>query len=256
MGLFAFREPVSAWSHCLWMLLSLPATYLLLRRCGGDWSKRFSLLVFGLSLLTCYLGSTLYHGVRLPQEKIDLFDRIDHIGIYVLIAGSYTPLAWCLLRGRWKWGILTVAWFLAAAGTVLVMTCGVLPMFWSTLMYLAMGWGAIFCYFELARLMSHRALRPLLTGGVLYSVGAVLNLLHWPELWPGVFRAHELFHLFVMAGSLAHFWFMLTVVAPSPSESLRPLSQPTRPGFRLALLPIPLDRVRWKSPIQLPRAHG
>ena len=79
--------------------------------------------------------------------------------------------------------------------------------------YLAMGWGESLCYFELARRINHRALLPILYGGLFYSVGAVLNLLRWPTLWPGVFGPHELFHLFVMAGSLCHFWFMLTVVA-------------------------------------------
>ena len=80
-----------------------------------------------------------------------------------------------------------------------------------TLMYLAMGWGAVLCYFEVARRVSHRNLLPIVVGGVLYSSGAVINLLHQPVLWPGVFQAHELFHIFVVAGSLAHYWFMLTV---------------------------------------------
>ena len=256
MDLFAVREPFSAWSHGLWLLLSLPATYLLVRRCGTDCSKRLALLIFGISLATCYAGSTLYHSVRLPREQIDLFDRVDHIGIYVLIAGSYTPLAWCLLRGRWKWGILTAAWVLAAGGTALVVIHGVLPPLWSTLLYLGMGWGAVFCYVEIARMLPHRVLRPLLVGGVLYSVGAVLNLLHWPVLWPGVFRAHELFHLFVMAGSVAHFWFMLTVVAPFAAPAPERRLEPVRSGPRWALPPVAIGRLPWKALLPPTRVHG
>ena len=84
----------------------------------------------------------------------------------------------------------------------------------TTGLYLGMGWGVVACYAELARVVSHRALRPLVAGGLSYSVGAVLNLLRWPVLWPGLFGAHELFHLFVLAGSLAHYRLMLRVVVP------------------------------------------
>jgi hemolysin III len=83
-----------------------------------------------------------------------------------------------------------------------------------TCVYLAMGWGAVVCYARIARVVSHRALGLVVLGGLLYSVGAVLNLLRWPALWPGVFGVHDLFHLFVMAGSLAHYWFILKVVVP------------------------------------------
>jgi hemolysin III len=240
MNLLDFREPVSAWSHCTWMLLSLPGTYLLWRRCDANPVKRFSLLIFGFSLAFCYLASTLYHGVRGPRETLIDFDRIDHIGIFVLIAGSYTPMACCLLRGGWRWGMLAMAWILAAAGSAMFLVCGVLSMGWSTALYLGMGWAAIAGYFEMARTLSHRPLRPLLVGGILYSVGAVINLAHWPVLWPGVFGAHELFHLFVMAGSLSHFLFMYRVVAPFVPEPIPVRVEDGRrpgPGRTLATVP-------------------
>src|SRR5437667_263006 len=98
-----FREPFSAWSHCTWLLLSIPATGLLWRRSRGDLARRLSLLVFGVSLAACYAGSTLFHAVRLEPIWIDWFDALDHVGILILIAGSYTPVAWNLLQGRLKW---------------------------------------------------------------------------------------------------------------------------------------------------------
>ena len=184
------------------MLLSVPATLYLWKRCGGDLGKKLSLLVFGLSLAFCYAGSTLYHGVRCSQAAIAAFNLLDYVGIYVLIAGSYTPLAWNLLRGRWRAVTLGGAWLMAAAGSAVQVVFRTLPQSVTTGLYLAMGWGAIFCYFEIARRLSHRPLRPILVGGILYTVGAVLNLAGWPVLWPGVCGAHEVFHLFVMAGSL------------------------------------------------------
>jgi hypothetical protein len=91
-----------------------------------------------------------------------------------------------------------------------------------------MGWGAVICYIELARAHTHRTLFPLLLGGILYSLGAVLNVAHWPALWPGTFGTHELFHLFVMAGSACHFVFMLEVVA-APSSRVAAAPGPAAP---------------------------
>jgi hemolysin III len=214
MDFLNFREPFNAWSHALWLLMSIPATLLLWRRSGGDLAKRLSLLVFGLSLAACYLGSTLYHGVRADRDGIELFDRLDHVGIHILIAGSYTPVAWNLMRGRWRWGTLAAVWAATVAGSGLHLVNLRVPISLATCEYIVLGWGALFCYFEIARELTHRPLWPLVVGGVFYTVGAVINLAHWPAIWPGVVSPHGFFHLWVMAGSLTHFWFMLTVVVP------------------------------------------
>jgi hemolysin III len=241
MDFFDLREPVSCWTHGLWLALSLPGAYLLWREGRGDRFKQLSLLIFGLSLAFCFAASATYHGVRGSSRAVETLDRIDHIGIYVLIAGTYTPVAWILLRGRMRELVLTVAWAVAALGAVEIWFCGVLSPTVSTCIYLAMGWGALFCYFEIARLLSHRAVRLMLVGGVLYSVGAVFHILHWPVLWPGVFQAHELFHVFVMGGSLAHFWFMLRVVAPFAHTC--PLPRRLEPAVRA---PAPVRVARWR----------
>jgi hemolysin III len=209
-----FREPFSAWTHCASLLLSLPGTLLLWRAGRGDRPKQFGLLAFGLSLAACYAGSTLYHGVRLPERQLAWFETLDFIGIYLLIAGTVTPVALFVLRGRWRWGLLTFVWLLAAVGIGLRLTSAPLSRAVSTGLYLGMGWAAVLAYSELVRALSHRAVRPVLLGGLLYSTGAVLNHVGWPPLWPGAFSAHDLFHLFVMGGSLSHYWFMVKVVAP------------------------------------------
>src|SRR4051812_2745024 len=98
MDAWIFREPASAWTHFVGFLLSLLGTVILLRR-SGDPGKRISLLVYGFCLVTCYAASTLYHGVRLPADRLAVFIRLDSVGIFALIAGSYTPLAWNLMRG-------------------------------------------------------------------------------------------------------------------------------------------------------------
>ena len=120
MNFLDFREPVSTWSHCAGVLLALPGTFLLWRRSAGEPTKRLTLLVYGLTLAFCYSASTLYHGVRLPAAGIAAFARLDGVGIFALIAGSYTPLAWCLLRGHWRRWTLAVVWSVAATATILI----------------------------------------------------------------------------------------------------------------------------------------
>jgi hemolysin III len=161
----------------------------------------------------------------LKEDGIGIYDRLDHLGIHLLIAGSYTPIAWNLLRGRWRLGTLFAVWSATIVASALLLANIQLPRPVETCKYLILGWGALICYFQLTRTLSHRAMWALLLGGVLYSVGAVLNLAHWPAPWPGVVGSHEVFHLWVMGGTLAHFWFMLTVVVPfaySVEEASRP----------------------------------
>jgi hemolysin III len=139
------------------------------------------------------------------------FQRVDHIGIYLLIAGTVTPIALVVLRGRWRVGLLSGIWGLALAGIVLQFEVDV-PMRVLTLMYVVMGWLGCASFFELTRLLGHARLRPPWLGGLFYTVGAVVELFYtvgavidtanWPVLVPGVFVSHELFHPFVMAGSL------------------------------------------------------
>jgi hemolysin III len=229
MDLFDLREPVSAWSHGVWLLLIVPGALLLWRRTRGDRARQKILLGYVVCLAVCASASSLYHGVQVPEDELSVYLLFDHIGIYLLIAGSYTPIAWTLMRGRWRLGTLAAAWLAAAAGISLNLYFGDLPGWLGTTLYLAMGWGSIFCYLELARTFSHATLRPIVFGGVLYSVGAMFHLLQWPILWPGLVGGHEVFHVLVVAGSITHFKFMLRVVAPwvHPQDAM-PVAAPVR----------------------------
>jgi hemolysin III len=219
MDLLDPREPVNTWSHGVWLVIALAGMLLLWQSGRRDRARQLTLLVYGLCLVFCSACSTLFHGVRLPEERIQTFALLDYVGIYMLIAGTYTPIAWTFLRQHWRWGVLALVWIWAALGITVRLTCESLPLWASTCLYLAMGWGAIFCYVELARRLSHRTLLPVIVGGALYSLGAIINLVRAPVLWPDVFEAHELFHVFVVAGSLCHFYFILRVVGPSAIDS-------------------------------------
>src|SRR5262245_32512394 len=106
MGFFDFREPVNTWTHGAWLLLSLPASLLLWRESRGDRPKQLSLAIYGVTLAACFAGSALYHGLPHSETHDRLLLTLDYIGIFLLIAGTYTPAAFTLLRGRRKWSIL------------------------------------------------------------------------------------------------------------------------------------------------------
>jgi hemolysin III len=215
VNLFHLREPISAWSHAIGAIFSVPATLSLWHQSRGQSrAKRISLLIYGLSMLTCYEASTLFHGAHGSAARIATFNLFDHIGIYLYIAGTYTSVAWNVLRAHWRRWTLTMAWLWAFVGSLLQLSRGDLPPLLSTGLYMGMGWAMVFIYYEMARVISHRAMQPIVVGGLCYTVGAVLNVMGWPEIQTGVFGSHEIFHLLVLAGSGAHFWFILKVVVP------------------------------------------
>lgn len=227
MDLFQFREPVCAWTHGIWMVLAVPATLLLVKRSRGNLAKQLSLLIFGVSFLCCFTASTFFHAVHCAQW-IPVCYTLDHIGIYLLIAGTFTPPAVVLLRGAWKWSMLGIIWSLAVSGIICRLVDRNMTMSTATAFYMLMGWSSIFFYFELARILPYRGLRLLTWGSVVYGIGALINLAHWPDPWPDVFGHHEIFHLLAMAGSVAHFRFMLDYIAPYEAPTLFDLV-PTAP---------------------------
>lgn len=212
MDILALREPINSLTHAAGFVFAIIGTVYLLGSRQTPPERRISLLIFGLSLAGCYAASSHYHGSLGGAPHIGFLQRLDHVGIYCLIAGTYTPIASSLLGGKWKRITLTCAWVAAASGSAVILICGVLPTALSTLIYLGLGWGAIFVYREIRRRHPHRILRPLLHGGIAYTVGAGFNLLHWPRSWPWLLGSHEIFHVFVLVGSYWHFVFIASIV--------------------------------------------
>ncbi|QEH38668.1 hemolysin-III related [Aquisphaera giovannonii] len=246
------REPTSAASHGVGFLLAVGLTWLFWHRCAArsraaasagddptlafERGKLVSMLIFGLSLMLCYGASGLYHGADADGRTLATLRRLDHVGIYLLIAGTYTPGVWGLMRGRWRRRTLQVVWAFALCCASRTWLGGVPTRWISTTIYLVMGWGVLICYRELARGLGHRALLPLPVGGVFYSLGALINLSGWPGPSPAAFGAHEVFHLFVLAGTACHVWFMLRVVVPAAAPAPAPVMRgvPRRRDWRPA----------------------
>lgn len=208
------KDPVSCLTHMAGALLSLIGLVLLLVmavRTKTPWHI-VGFAIFGTSMVLLYTASTLYHMLNISDRGNRILRKIDHMMIFVLIAGTYTPICLTLLRGIWGWSILAVVWTIALFGIVLKGFFINTPRWLSTLIYLVMGWIVIVAIYPLVRAMSIGGLVLLSIGGAMYTLGAAIYGFKWPKINFRYFGFHELFHLFVMAGSLSHFLMMYFAV--------------------------------------------
>lgn len=208
-------EIFSGVSHLVGAVLSLAALVALVTvavRHGSVWHV-VSFAVFGASLILLYTASTLYHLIPADERWATVLRKLDHSMIFVLIAGSYTPYCLVALRGPWGYGLLAAVWGIALMGIVLKLFWLGAPRWLYTGFYLFMGWLVLVAIVPLVRNVPPGALAWLGAGGLFYTVGAVFYGTKWPRLRPGVFGFHELWHLFVIAGSVAHFWAVFRYVS-------------------------------------------
>lgn len=206
------REPVNALSHLAGLILAAIGTVILLRMARGAWETA-AFAIYGCSLIVLYAASTLYHAVTLPPHRLRPYRTLDHIAIYFLIAGTYTPVALLTLHGAVGWALLAAAWGVAAAGIPFKIWFLDAPPWISTGMYLAMGYMALGAAVPLAASVSLWGLWWLAAGGVAYTVGAIIFTRGRPDPFPGVFGHHEIWHVLVLVGSGCHFGFMVRYVA-------------------------------------------
>ncbi len=208
------KDPVSGFSHLAGALLSAVGLYYLVRYAvinGTVWHI-VSFSIFGASLILLYTASTVYHLSVVSERGSMILRKIDHMMIYVLIAGTYTPVCLIPLRGSWGWSLLISIWGIAMAGIVLKVLWFNAPRWLYTLFYLIMGWLIVIAFVPLAKTMPTEAIMWLVAGGLLYSIGAVIYGTKWPRLKSKVFGFHEVFHIFVMYGSFCHFWMMFRYI--------------------------------------------
>jgi hemolysin III len=206
------REPVNAWSHLVGLVLAAAGTLLLLHLAHSA-AQRVAFAVYGGSLILLYMASTVYHALPLPPHRLRPLRTLDHIAIYFLIAGTYTPVALITLHGPSGWALLAAAWAIALAGIPFKIWWLDAPTWVSTGTYLAMGYMALLAAAPLAEKVSIGGLALLVAGGVAYTLGAIIFSNERPNPFPGVFGHHEIWHVLVLVGSGCHFAFMLLHVA-------------------------------------------
>lgn len=203
------REPGSAITHFIAMVLAAFAAVPLLVKAAFDAGRIgvFSMAVFMTSMILLYGASTLYHSVNLSGHSLKIFRKIDHMMIFVLIAGSYTPVCLLVLEPQSGHTLLITVWAIAAVGMLVKAFWITCPKWFSSIIYIAMGWACLSVFGELLTALSRPAFLWLLAGGLLYTAGGVIYALKLP-VFNSIhknFGSHEIFHLFVMGGSICHF---------------------------------------------------
>lgn len=211
------REPGSALTHFIAMLMAGVAAVPLLVKAAlfsGEKSV-IALGIFCLSMVLLYGASATYHSLNLTGRPLRIFRKVDHMMIFVLIAGSYTPVCMIILGGKMGYALLAIVWGIALFGMLLKACWITCPKWFSSILYIAMGWVCIFVFGPLWRLLPHAAFLWLLAGGIIYTIGGIIYALKLPlfNARHEFFGSHEIFHLFVMGGSICHFVFMYCYIA-------------------------------------------
>mgnify|MGYP001569014455 FL=1 len=202
------REPFSGLSHLSGAILSFVGLLALMQsaQLKGTLQHQVSFAIFGCSMILMYLASGLYHSLPLGEKGIKLLRRIDHMAIYILIAGSYSPICLVALRETYGLYYFIIAWSMALAGIVTKLFWIESPRWITVAMYLGMGWISVPLALPLSKVVAPWCLYWIVIGGLFFTSGAVIYAKKKPNPFPGVFGFHEIWHLFVMAGTFSHFW--------------------------------------------------
>ena len=210
------KDPGSAITHFIGMLMAIFAAIPLLIKAAHEPSRIYlvSIAIYAASLILLYAASTTYHTFNISKKVNTVLKKIDHMMISVLIAGSYTPICLLVLGGRTGWILLAIVWGFAIAGILIKAFWVFCPKWVSSVLYIGMGWTCVLAFTQLLNSLSPTAFGWLLAGGIIYTVGGVIYALKLPifNSKHKNFGSHEIFHLFVMGGSLCHFVVMYAFV--------------------------------------------
>lgn len=197
------EEKVSAYTHGALVPVMVAGTIVLVILAGINWRLKLVSLVYGLSAIALFTASFLYHSKKkYPNEK-SVWRRLDHSAIYILIAGTYTPMCFIYLEGWMMKGILIAQWSLVLVGVLLSFFSNASRVF-STIIYLLMGWVVVIPLRTLIEVMPVSIIILLVSGGIFYTLGAIIYAIKRPNPFPPYMGFHEIFHIFVILGAGFH----------------------------------------------------
>lgn len=213
---FRIKDPGSAITHFIGMIMAaIAAVPLIIKAMSeADATCVRTLVIFAISMVMLYAASTIYHTFDVSEKVNKTLRKVDHMMIFVLIAGTYTPVCVVLLEKPVGYILLGLVWGISLIGiaiNILWINC---PKWFSSLMYIALGWVVVFAFPQIMKVLPVSGFAWLLAGGIIYTIGGVIYALKLPifNSLHKNFGSHEIFHLFVMGGSLCHFIFMFNFV--------------------------------------------
>jgi hemolysin III len=208
------NEPTSAITHLIGACLAITALVLMVVFASLKASvwHIVSFSIFGTTMILLYLASTIYHFIPISSVRKKLFQKLDHSMIYLLIAGTYTPVCLTVIRGGWGWSLFGIIWAMAIFGILMRLIPLRVGDVFATIYYGVMGWLIVIAIKPLAVILPMAGLFWLGFGGVMYTIGIIFFALDQKVKRSRWFGMHEIFHLFVIAGSFSHFWLMIRYV--------------------------------------------
>ncbi len=208
-------EPASALTHLVGGVGAVVGLLVLLHLTRQDQPKMVSMAVYGLSLVILFTTSTLFHGIKQAEGRRMWLNRLDHVAIFLLIAGTYTPIIYNLYPEGYRRSMLAAIWLVAAAGIVYKLFGRKIHGLINASVYPVMAWAGVIptiIIFQAKPFMPIGGGLLLLCGGLIYMLGFGVYYRKWPDPWPNIFGHHEIWHLFVLGGSFCHYLFMLLYV--------------------------------------------
>ncbi len=215
------EEKVSFYTHFAGILLAAVGTVVLVMSALESTSLLFVSIVYGLCAIFLFSASSLYHAFKKQENEVSFWRKMDHLAIFFMIAGTYTPVCYAYLEGGWFWSIMGVQWGLVLAGLFLKLFYMNAPRALTAGVYLMMGWVAVVPAHKLVGAMPGDALAWLALGGAAYTTGAIIYAIKRPRLVPGVFGFHELFHVFILLGGFFHYMLVYTAVTVGSPAMVR-----------------------------------
>jgi hemolysin III len=217
-----FREPLSTMTHLFACFLAVIGAIVLLLLTREQPVKMLSLLVYGATMVALFAASSLLHGLKVEEKIQAWLNRIDHMAIFLLIAGTYTPIVYNFFPPEQRLPILVAVWLIALVGMAFKLLSARIGGFFNVVPYVLLSWGGAIPLVAVLLPSAELAMGGLvllLLGGLIYTGGFVIYYTERPDPWPKVFGHHEIWHLCVMGASFCHYLFMLRYVVPAPTAS-------------------------------------
>lgn len=210
ISFLGFADPISSWSHLLAASLALVGAGVLLAKGRGNAARVAAVVIYSFGLVFLFSMSGVFHMLERGSDARGVLQRLDHAGIWILIAATFVPIHVILFRGHRRWLILLIVWVAAVTGLVLeIVFFESFPEAILLSLFLGLGWIGALSGYHFRRSYGDPSLWLLGGGGLLYSLGALIDFANWPIIIEGVLGPHEIFHFFIIAGAGAHWLFVL-----------------------------------------------
>ncbi|NLX53408.1 MAG: hemolysin III family protein [Deltaproteobacteria bacterium] len=199
------RELFNVYSHLAGMVAAVIGTIFLAVVASDSASGLVTALIYGISVVFLFAASTLYHAFKKEDNELSFWRKMDRLAIFFMIAGTFTPMCYFCLDGAWKWSMIAFQWSLVGFGVISQIFFPRAPRKLYAVIYLLMGWSALFTIKQMLANMSASQAVLLVSGGLAFTLGAIIYAIKKPKILPGVFSFHEVFHVMVLIGGVLHY---------------------------------------------------